>query len=177
MEAPMNVRDVAFAIAAASVTYFGLSTTTAEAQTRVEAQAPQRVQTQRPQRIVAPSPDLVPIPSRIAHGVVSVRNIGTVASQPSIVTVNCHLPGEEGGCVDIPAALIAPYEDAAYPNRLVVQVPAIQPGHVYNHTLTFWDDVAWPAGAYQFDYVADASAANAESNEGNNTGSYLWNAP
>ena len=119
----------------------------------------------------------MPIPSRIEHGVVSVRNVGAVASQPSLVTVNCHLPGEEGGCVDVPAALIAPYENAAYPNRVVVQVPAIQPGHVYNHTLTFWDDIVWPAGAYQFDYVADASATNGESNEGNNTCSHLWNAP
>ena len=60
---------------------------------------------------------------------------------------------------------------------LVVQVPAIQPGHVYNHTLSFWDNILWPAGAYQFDFVVDAGAANNESNEANNTGSHVWNAP
>jgi hypothetical protein len=173
----MTARNLAIAIIAATVAYFGASVATAQAQTRVQTPAPQRVQPQGPQRIVGPSPDLVPIPSRIANGVVSVRNVGVVASQPSVVTVNCHLPGQAGGCVDIPAALIAPYENPAYPNRLVVQVPAIQPGHVYNHTLTFWDDIVWPSGAYQFDYVADAGNSNAESNEGNNTGSYLWNVP
>lgn len=169
------LRSLCAGLAAATITYFGLGA--AEAQTRVQDAQPQRVAPQGPQRIVAPSPDLIPIPSRIEHGVVSVRNEGVAASQPSVVTVNCHLPGEDGGCVDIPAALIAPYEDAAYPNRLVVQVPAIQPGHVYNHTLTFWDDVTWPAGSYVFDYVADAGGSNAESNEGNNTGSHTWIAP
>lgn len=58
---------------------------------------------------------------------ISVRNAGAAASQPSVVTVNCHLPGQEGGCLDIPAALIAPCENPAYPNRLVVDLPAIQP--------------------------------------------------
>jgi hypothetical protein len=127
--------------------------------------------------LVARSPDLIPIPSRIEHGVVSVRNVGSAASAPSVVTVNCHVPGQRGGCVDIPDRLIAPYEDGAFPNRLVVHVPALQPGQVFNHHLTFWNEVDWPAGAYQFDYVADAGAANAESNEGNNTGSHVWNVP
>jgi hypothetical protein len=164
-------RSLLAGLAAAAI---ALTLTTAHAQTRV--QTPQ-AQPTAPGRLVARSPDLIPIPSRIEHGVVSVRNAGAAASQPSVVTVNCHLPGQEGGCVDIPAALIAPYENAAYPNRLVVNVPAIQPGHVYNHTLTFWDDVVWPAGSYQFDYVADAGASNAESNEGNNTGSHTWVVP
>jgi hypothetical protein len=142
------------------------------------AQTPMRTPPSHgPGGVVARSPDLVPIPSRIEHGVVSVRNVGTAASAASIVTVNCHLPGRRGGCVDVPDRLIAPYEDGAYPNLLVVQVPALQPGHVYNHTLSFWDDVVWPTGSYQFDYVADASAANAESNEGNNTDSHTWVVP
>lgn len=173
----MTARTFAFAIIAATVANFGLSAAVAQAQTRVQTPAPQRVQPQGPQRIVGPSPDLVPIPSRIEHGVVSVRNAGASASAPSLVTVNCHLPGHEGGCPDIPPALIAAYENPAYPNRLVVQVPAIQPGHVHNHTLTFWDDVTWPAGSYQFDYVADAGAVVAESNEGNNSASYTWTVP
>lgn len=128
-----------------------------------------------PGRLTARAPDLIPIPSRIEHGVVSVRNAGSVASAPSVVTVNCHRPGQEGGCVDIPAAYIAQYTDAAYPNRLVVQVPAIQPGHVYNHNLPFWDEMDWPEGeAFQFDYVADAGNTVGETNEGNNAGSHTW---
>lgn len=171
------VRAASGWLLAVSLAFVSFSAAQAQAQTELRTPAPQRVQPQGPSRLVARSPDLIPIPSRIEHGVVSVRNVGAAASQPSVVTVNCHLPGEEGGCVDIPAALIAAYENPAYPNRLVVNVPAIQPGHVYNHTLTFWDDVTWPSGTYQFDYVADAGASNGESNEGNNTGSHTWIVP
>lgn len=128
--------------------------------------------------LVARTIDLQPIPSRISHGVVSVRNTGTSASLPSVVTINCHVPGEEGGCEDIPAAYLAQYTNAAYPNRLVVNVPAIQPGHVYNHNLPFWGEMDWPSGeAFQFDYVADAGSTNNETSEANNTGSYVWNVP
>lgn len=164
-------RALAISLIALSIASFGLG---AAAQ---ERQAPRQTQIQRPGGLVARSPDLVPIPSRIEHGVVSVRNAGAAVSTPSVVTVNCHLPGEEGGCPDIPAALIAPYENAAYPNRLVVNVPAIQPGHVYNHHLSFWNSVAWPTGSYQFDYVADAGADNGEANEGNNSASHTWVVP
>jgi hypothetical protein len=161
------MRSLYIGLLAATIAYFGLGAATAQAQ-------PSR----GPARIVAPSPDLTPIASRISHGVVSVRNVGAAASTPSVVTVNCHRPGQEGGCVDIPAAYIAQYTSALYPNRLVVQVPAIQPGHVYNHNLPFWGEMDWPSGEqFQFDYVADAGATNAESNEGNNTGSYVWNVP
>jgi len=130
-----------------------------------------------PGGLIARSPDLQPIPSRIEHGVVSVRNTGSAASAASLATVNCHLPGQRGGCPEIPAAAIAPYVNAAYPNRVVVSIPAIQPGHVHNHNLSFWDDVDWPSGSYVFDFVVDADAANAESNEGNNTGSHTWVVP
>jgi hypothetical protein len=173
------MRSLYIGLLAATIAYFGLSVATAQAQLRTTNEGAQRVEdAQGPNRIVARSPDLIPIPSRIAHGVVSVRNAGAAASTPSVVTVNCHRPGQEGGCVDIPAAYLAQYTSAMYPNRLVVQVPAIQPGHVYNHTLPFWGEMAWPSGeAFQFDYVADAGGTNAESNEGNNTSSYVWNAP
>lgn len=160
----MKTRTLIIALVATTVAYFGLS-------------AAASAQPQGAGRLVARSPDLVPIPSRIEHGVVSVRNAGAAASAPSVVTVNCHKVGQRGGCVDVPDRLIAQYEDPAFPNLLVVDVPALAPGHVYNHTLTFWDDIVWPAGAYQFDYVADAGAAVAESNEGNNTGSHVWNVP
>ena len=164
----MKTTDAVFiGLLAGTIAYF---TPSAEAQVRLQ-------ELQGPPRIVAPSPDLRPIPSRIEHGVVSIRNGGVDASAPSLATVNCHLPGQEGGCPDIPAALIAPYENPAYPNRVVVQIPAIQPGHTHSHTLSFWDDVDWPSGSYVFEFVADADSANAESNEGNNAGSHTWVVP
>lgn len=165
------------ALAAATLALSGASI--AHAQVRTNDQAPTITQVPRgPGGLVALVIDLQPIPSRISHGVVSVRNTGTAASLPTIVTINCHRPGQRGGCVDIPAAYLAQYTDAAYPNRLVVQVPAIQPGHVYNHNLPFWASMAWPSGDdFQFDYVVDPANSNNESNEGNNTGSYVWTVP
>jgi len=153
----------------------GLSTTSL-AQTMQRQETPQ-IQRQNNNRLVARVIDLQPIASRIEHGVVSVRNAGTAASGPSIATVNCHLPGEEGGCPEIPAAALAAYTNAAYPNRLVVNIPAIQPGHVHSHNLSFWNDVDWPSGAYVFEFVVDAGGTNNESNEANNAGSHIWNVP
>jgi hypothetical protein len=121
----------------------------------------------------AASADLVPIPSRLAFGVVSVRNAGDAAARPSVVTINCHKPGMRGGCTDIPARFVPNYTNPAYPNRLVVNVPALAPGHVYNHNLPFWAGMVWASGTYHFDFVADAGAAVAESNEVNNTGTYV----
>lgn len=132
--------------------------------------------------ITAHAPDLIPIPSRITHGVVSVRNAGTAASVATVVTVNCHKPNQQGGCPEIPAPYAAAYTDPDFPNRLTVQVPALAPGHVHNHSLSFWGHVAFPSGSYVFEYVADAAGEtpaglNAESNEGNNAASFVWVKP
>ena len=124
-------------------------------------------------RASAAGADLVPIPSRLAFGVVSVRNAGDAAAAPSIVTINCHKPGMRGGCVDIPARFAPNYTNPAYPNKLVVNVPALAPGHVFNHNLPFWGGLAWPSGTYHFDFVVDAGAVVAETNEANNTGTYV----
>lgn len=145
-------------------------------QLQQQQQTPQ-IQRQTPGRLTARVIDLQPIPSRIEHGVVSVRNTGTAASGPSIATVNCHLPGQEGGCPEIPAAAIPAYTNAAYPNRLVVNIPAIPAGHVHNHNLSFWEDMDWPSGTYVFEFVVDAGATVNESNEANNSGSHNWVVP
>src|SRR5262245_32268337 len=104
----MKHKTFIFALVAAASLAFAAS---AQTQMRAPTQPPHG-----PGGVVARSPDLVPIPSRIEHGVVSVRNVGTAASVASVVTVNCHLPNRRGGCVDVPDRLIAPYEDAAFPN-------------------------------------------------------------
>jgi hypothetical protein len=167
-------------VVAGTLTYFAMAATApAQAQT---VQAPTTTVGRAPPStvggIVARTIDLQPIPSRIEHGVVSIRNTGTTASAPSIATVVCHLPGQRGGCgPDLPDRVMAAYEDPAYPNAVVVQIPAIQPGHVYSHNLTFWNLIDWATGAYQFDFVADAGSTSNESNEANNTGSHVWNVP
>jgi hypothetical protein len=108
---------------------------------------------------------------------VSVRNAGSAASVASVATVNCHLPSQEGGCPEIPDPALAAYTNALYPNRLVVNIPAIPAGHVYSHNLTFWDAIDWPSGSYVFEFVVDAGNTNAEINEANNTGSHTWVVP
>jgi CARDB len=121
----------------------------------------------------AAGPDLVPIPSRIDHGTVSVRNVGDAPSGPSVVTINCSKPPLPGGCAEIPAAFMPNYTNPAYPNRLTVQVPALAAGRVFNHRLPFWPRLAWASGTYHFNFVADAGNAVAESNEGNNAGLHI----
>ncbi len=150
----------------------------ASAQTQqIRPQQTQGVRPQGPGGFVPASPDLQPIPSRIAHGVVSVRNTGVAASAPSIATVNCHLPNQRGGCPEIPPRLVAPYENNEFPNRLAVAIPAIPAGHTHSHNLSFWDALDWPSGTYVFEFVVDAGDAVGESNEGNNAGTFSWVVP
>lgn len=171
------MRALVTGIIAGSIVYFGLGAAIAHAQT---SQTPPPTIARAPTHgpiLTARAPDLLPIPSRITHGVVSIRNAGSAASAPSLATVNCHLPNQEGGCPEIPAAALPMYTNPAFPNRLVVSIPAIQPGHVYSHTLSFWSGYGPPAGTYEFEFVADASATNAETNEGNNAQSFTWVKP
>ncbi len=115
--------------------------------------------------LVANSADLVPIPARMKHGTVSVRNAGTATAAASIVTVVCKKKGG-GSCAESPA--LARYANPAYPNALVVPVPKLAAGKVYNFKLPFWNGLVWAPGHYRFTMKADAAGSVAESNEGNN---------
>jgi hypothetical protein len=122
--------------------------------------------------IAANAPNLVPIASRMAKGTISVRNTGTVAAGPFKVTVACS-----AACAEPAAADAAPYEDAAFPNKLTVSVPGLSPGHVYNHKIAFWDGLVWRSGNYEFKVVADAANTVAETNEADNTGGTVFGVP
>ena len=112
-------------------------------------------------------PDLVPILSNPMSASVGVRNQGDTAAGPSHLTINCTKFGKfDGGCPDIPG--LAAYADPAFPNRVVIDVPALEPNEIFNHDLAFWDDIDWPVGTYVFDAEADAGGVIAESNEMNN---------
>lgn len=129
-----------------------------------------------PPIITAKAPNLVPIPSRMTKGTVSVRNTGTAAAGPFKITVECKNLGR-GSCVDPGDDAAAPYEDAAFPNKLTVTCPGLAPGHVFNHKIAFWDGLVWPPGNYEFTVVADAAGAVAETNEGDNTGGTVMGVP
>jgi hypothetical protein len=108
----------------------------------------------------------------MAKGTISVRNTGTVAAGPFKVTVACS-----AACAEPAAADAAPYEDAAFPNKLTVSVPGLSPGHVYNHKIAFWDGLVWRSGNYEFKVVADAANTVAETNEADNTGGTVFGVP
>ena len=165
------------ALATALVAAAGAFAQTRTQTPQVQQQQTPHVQHQGPGALTARAADLQPIPSRIEHGVVSVRNAGSAAAGPSIATVNCHLPGQRGGCPELPPEALAPYTNPAYPNRVVVNIPAIPAGHTHSHTLTFFDADDWPSGSYVFEFVVDAGATVAETNEGNNTGAHTWVVP
>ncbi len=122
-------------------------------------------------QVVGASPDLVPVPNRILQGTVSVRNVGSANAGAFVVTAQCQKQGAgpgAGKCADHPG--LKAYANPAYPNRLVVNVPSLQKGNVFNHKLPFWNDLDWDPGNYNFVLEADAGKTVAETNEGNNFG-------
>ena len=115
----------------------------------------------------AGQPNLVPLLNNPMSASVGVQNTGDSAAGPSHLTINCTEFGQvDGGCPETPG--LAAYADPAYPNRVVVEVPALAPGESFDHDLAFWAAIPWTPGTYVFDAVADAGNAIAESNEGNN---------
>ena len=128
----------------------------------------------------AAAPDLVPIQTNPPNGTVGVRNAGTTAAGPTKLLVSCKkvgFPGPGGGCPEIPPDQLAAYSDPAFPDQVVVRIPALRPGQRFEHRLTFWDQLCWPAGgaaapapaAYVISARADAANSEAEGvDEGNN---------
>lgn len=115
----------------------------------------------------AAQPNLSPVLNAPMNASVGVQNTGTTAAGPSHLTINCTRFGKtDGGCPDAPG--MAAYVDPAFPNRVVIDVPALEPGESFNHNLSFWAAIPWTPGTYVFDAVADAGNDVAESNEGNN---------
>jgi len=112
-------------------------------------------------------PNLVPQLTYPMNASVGVQNTGDTAAGPSHLTINCTKFGKAvGGCPEAPG--MAAYVDPAFPNRVVIDVPALQPGQSFNHNLAFWGAMPWTPGTYVFDAVADAGNEVAESNEANN---------
>src|SRR5688572_7840907 len=72
---------------------------------------------------------------------------------------------------------MAAYENAAYPNRLVIPVPGLAAGKVFSHALPFWKGLDWQPGNYNFVLEADAGKTVAETNEGNNFGGAVLSKP
>lgn len=113
--------------------------------------------------------DLVPIATAPMSASVGVQNMGDSPAPASHLIINCSKVGQPGGggCPDAPD--LGVYENPAYPQHATIDVPELAPGEIFNHDLTVWDDMVWPAGTYVFALTADAGNVIAESNEANNT--------
>lgn len=112
-------------------------------------------------------PDLIPQLSNPMNASVGVQNIGTTAAPASHLTINCTKFGQvDGGCPEAPG--MGAYVDPAFPNRVVVDVPALAPGESFSHDLAFWNALPWTPGTYVFDAEVDAGNVVAETNETNN---------
>ena len=118
-------------------------------------------------QLTAKAPDLVPVASRILNGTVSARNTGSANAGAFVITVQCQKQGR-GSCAEHRG--FAAYENPGYPNRLVISVPGLGQGQVFNHALPFWNQLAWQPGNYNFVIEVDAGKMIGETNEGNNFG-------
>jgi len=111
------------------------------------------------------APDLVPSGIVAANGTVGVTNLGTGPAPASVLTLSCQAAGG-GSCPESPG--MAAYEDPAFPNQVVVDVPALPPGGSFSTALTFWASLAWSPGNYVLTVTVDAASAVSESAEANN---------
>lgn len=111
--------------------------------------------------------DLVPDASNLAAlGQAGLINIGDQASEPSQLIITCQKTSGPGGCAESPA--MAVYEDAAYPDAVVINVPGLEPGENYVYPLPFWPALIWPAGTYELTLTADGGDVVVEDDETNN---------
>ncbi|CAN0481781.1 unnamed protein product, partial [Phaeothamnion confervicola] len=111
--------------------------------------------------------DLVPDASNLATlGQAGLINMGDQASEPSQLIITCQKTSGPGGCAESPA--MAAYEDAAYPDAVVVNVPELAPGEDYVYALPFWPALIWPVGTYELTLTADGGDVVVEDDETNN---------
>lgn len=111
--------------------------------------------------------DLVPDAGNLATmGQVGIVNLGDQASEPSQLTLVCEKTSGAGSCAEHPA--MAAYEDAAFPNAAVINVPALEPGESFVHDLAFWNVLTWQPGTYELTLMADAGDVIVEDDEANN---------
>src|SRR5689334_23617507 len=112
-----------------------------------------------PGGITGPLPDLRPIAPRVLTGTVSIKNYGPGPAAASIATLVCQKQGvARGGHCPEPGP-IPEFTDPAYPNAVVVHVPPLAAGHVFNFKLPFWDALVWSSGDYDLTLTADAGTA------------------
>jgi CARDB len=111
-------------------------------------------------------PDLKPkFSSKV--GSVRVTNVGDADAAASWVTVVCA-PSGGGSCPDPAPADVAPYLNAAFPNAVAIEMPALAAGEKSTHVIAFFDNLVFAPGSYSFTVCADAGADVAEDSERNN---------
>jgi hypothetical protein len=110
-------------------------------------------------------PDLKP-KFNSSNGAVGVSNVGDADAAATWVTVSCAASGG-GSCPDPVPADVAPYLNAAFPDMVAIQVPALTPGAKHSHVIAFFGDLEFEPGKYAFTVCVDAGSEVAEDNERN----------
>lgn len=103
----------------------------------------------------------------VKNGKVTVKNVGNSGSGRSVATVRCTTSAPTG-CPDPAPALVAAYENPAYPNVASIKIPPLKQNTSTSHTLAFFGGLVWSPGTYFLTVCVDAGDHVAESNEGDN---------
>lgn len=113
----------------------------------------------------AGGPDLRVVVGATMNGKVGIANVGGGPAGASKLTVLCKKIGG-GSCAE--SGRMAPYEDPAFPNQVVVNFGPLAAGKSASHSLAFWGALSWAPGKYRFYLKADAANTVVESSETNN---------
>jgi hypothetical protein len=123
------------------------------------------------QDVAEKEPDLVPVLHSPMNGEIRVKNIGNGPADPTKLTLDCvkvDAPFQMHSCPNLPISVAPTYFDPAFPNNATIKVPALAPGAVFTHKISFWDVSNWPKGKYKFTVTVDAAHELNESNSTNN---------
>lgn len=116
-------------------------------------------------------PDLIPILNSPMDSEIRVKNVGDGPADSSKLTLDCvrlGAPSQMYSCPNLPVSVAPLYFDEAFPNNATIKVPALAPGEIFVHKLSFWDLSNWPKGKYKFTVTVDAAHQLTESNPDNN---------
>jgi len=119
-----------------------------------------------PQQTTKAGPTLIPLLHNPMNDEIRVRNLGTTASSPAKLTLDCEKVEANsvlGGCPDLPPSVAATYFDPLFPKHATIQIPVLAAGATFTHKLSFWNQLDWQKGAYKFTAAIRSSHSSQES--------------
>lgn len=105
-----------------------------------------------------------------------VLNTGSfgLPAAPFKITVECKsLKG--ASCAVPPPGTATAYQDPAFPGLMTIPASGLAGGATFAHQLTFWKNLKWQPGSYQFTVFVDAAKKVGEANENDNIATSVMN--